>query len=106
MSTKQLTVPSSVFDGKENSILRKENNKTILTYKNCQGGMAKIHLICYVAHSLTSKIFLLLPWSPFSFFFVLSVAWKIDLSRITWESFLLHLFQNFTMFTMHNEEFF
>ena len=40
MSTKQLMV-SSVFDGKENSILRKENNKTILTYKNCQGGMAK-----------------------------------------------------------------
>ena len=32
-STKQLTVPSSVSCGKENSILRKENNKTIFTYK-------------------------------------------------------------------------
>ena len=29
MSTKQLMVPSGVFHGKENSILRKENNKTI-----------------------------------------------------------------------------
>ena len=37
MSTKQLTVPYSLFRGKENSILRKENNKTIWTHKIAKG---------------------------------------------------------------------
>ena len=74
MSTKQLTVPSSIFQGKESSILKKENNKSIWTHKIAKGERWKICLLCYVPHALTVKTFLLLPWSPFSWFFVLSMT--------------------------------
>ena len=42
MATKQLTFPSSLFRGKENLILRKENNKTIWTHKIAKGELQKI----------------------------------------------------------------
>ena len=95
MSTKQLTVPSSVFQGKENSILRKENNKTIWTHKSCQGGMGKNMSNVLCSHALTLKTFLLPPWSPFSFFFVLSVTQKIDLSRNMWASLFITFLSKF-----------
>ena len=96
MSTKQLTVPSSVFHRKERSILRKENNKTIWTHKIAKGERRKICLLCYVPHALTVKTFLLPAWSPFSFFFVLSMTKKYTWVRLCGCPFLLHPFQNFT----------
>ena len=53
MSTKSHTLPSSVFHGKENLILWKEDNKPIrahLTWQGGGGGGKNLLKLCYVAH--------------------------------------------------------
>ena len=101
MSTKQLTVPSSVFHGKESSILRKENNKTILTHKIAKGTAKNCH--CYVPHALTENLFAtaLVP-----FFLLLCPLYdqKIYLSKITWASLFITSVSKFHLFTIHIKE--
>ena len=79
ISTRHLSVPSSAFHGKENQ----EQSEPIKLPRG--GGGAKNML------PFCSPCFLLQPWSPFFFFFVLSVT-----KKCTWGHglpFLLHPFK-------------